>query len=416
MFVLLIGHGLQLTLFPLKALELGWSSSLIALMGSAYYGGFILGCLCVSHVIRRVGHIRVFATAVALATMTLLAAEMLQFVWVWFLVRFLVGAVIATLYTVVESWLNERSDSNHRGSVLSAYATISLAGIVLGQLLIEVEVPDLDSFFGASAVLFIAAILPIGLTRASQPEPPEDVRVDLRVAYRASRVGFVGATLAGIVVGLLWGAGAVFAIDVAGTVDAGNRFVLIAIGAGAIAQFPVGRVSDYLDRRWVILALALVGIGGTLLGLRAQQLGDLTLLYLAAAAIGMGALPLYALCIAHANDHADGRFLAIASAMLMTHAAGSVAGPLGYAALETFGVQSAFVMTLGVAFGGVVLHTLSGLVQREASRAYFEPYQPLPKTTPTVAQLDPRDEEEEDEDASVALAVDFAASTTVSYS
>ncbi|MEM7220953.1 MAG: MFS transporter [Pseudomonadota bacterium] len=414
-FVLLIGHGLQLTLFPLKALELGWSPSLIALMGSAYYGGFILGCLCVTRMIRRVGHIRVFATAVAMAAMMLLAAELLQLVALWFAARFAIGAVIAVLYTVVESWLNERSDSAHRGSVLSAYATISLGGIVVGQMLIEIDVPALDVFFGAAALLFIAAILPIGLTRAIQPEAPEDTRVDLGVAYRASRVGFVGAALAGIVVGLLWGAGAVFAIEVAGASDAGNRFVLVAIAAGAIAQFPAGRISDYVDRRWVILVLALIGIGGALLGLSAQRLSDLTLLYFAATAIGVGALPLYALCIAHANDSADGRFLAIASGMLMIHAAGSVAGPLAFAAFEQFGVPHAFALTLGIAFGGTLLYTLTGLVRREASREYFEPYQPLPKTTPTVAQLDPRDEEAEDEDASVALAVDFAASTTVSY-
>ena len=177
MAVLLAGHGLQLTLLPLEAQTFGWSTSAIGLTGSAYYVGFILGCLSIPRLIRRVGHIRAHAVAVAVATLAVLLASMFESFVFWLGLRFLTGWSLASLYTVIESWLNEEVDDSRRGSVLAVYTMISLGAMVAGQALVEFDAFSLDELFPIAAVLIVAAAIPVSLTERSQPAVPHEVRI-----------------------------------------------------------------------------------------------------------------------------------------------------------------------------------------------------------------------------------------------
>jgi hypothetical protein len=101
-------------------------------------------------------------------------------------------------------------------------------------------------------------------------------------------------------------------------------------------------------------------------------------------------MPMYSVSIAHANDNANGQFLEIASGMLMANAIGAVAGPFLYAGGRMAGVPQALMVIIALAFAIGIIWTALRLRVHEADRTYFEPYQPLPKTTPEVAVLDPR--------------------------
>ena len=109
--ILLLGHGLQLTLLPLQALEFGWSQTAVGLTGSAYYLGFMVGCLAVARVIRRVGHIRTFSAAVSLAAIAILGLSISDHYALWLMCRFLTGCSLAAFYTVIESWLNDQTSN-----------------------------------------------------------------------------------------------------------------------------------------------------------------------------------------------------------------------------------------------------------------------------------------------------------------
>ena len=374
--VLLVGHGMQLTLLPLTAQALGWPSALIGLTGSAYYVGFIVGCLSVAGIVRRVGYIRTFSVSVALATMALVLAELATNFPAWLLLRFTTGLCMAALYTVVESWLNERTADGNRGSILALYMALSLGAMAVGQLFIEAGMPRLEHLFPIATVLLIAATLPIGLTVQPQPDPPSDIQLRWRVAYDASNVGVVCAGLSGVVVGLLWSMGAVYASAAVGSSEAGARFVLFALIGGLAAQFPAGRLSDFLDRRIVIVGLALIGTAGAGLPLLVTELDGVTL-YLAAFLCGAGAMPMYSVCVAHANDNAQGNFLAIASSMLIANALGAIAGPAVYAAVAA--LPYGFMLTMLLAFTCCVAWTLLRIGQHSVSRDHFERYQPLPE-------------------------------------
>ncbi len=401
--VLLAGHGLQLTLLPLEAQTLGWSSSAIGLTGSAYYLGFIVGCLSIPHIIRRVGHIRAHAAAVAVATLAVLLASMFENFALWLALRFLTGWSLSSLYTVIESWLNEEVDDSRRGSVLAIYTMISLGAMVLGQVLVEVGVFTLDELFPVAAILIVAAAIPVTLTEHRQPGVPHEVTFSWRVVFAASQVGLVCAGLSGLVAGLLWSVGVVFAAEAFADPAAGARFIAAVLLGGLVFQFPMGRLSDLLDRRWIILLLGLIGTAASALWLTGVLAGNQ--LYLVGFLCGGAAMPMYAISIAHANDNANGQFLQIASGMLMANAIGAVLGPVLYSAARWLQFDDGLLAIVLVAFLISVLWTLLRIRRHPVSRAHFEPYQPLPKTSPEVLAMDPRlDDEEIDPPREEALA------------
>lgn len=386
--VLLAGHGLQLTLLPLKARELGWSSSAIGLTGSAYYMGFIIGCLTITRVIRQVGHIRAFAVAISVASVALLAASLSESYPLWLAARLLTGWSLAGLYTVIESWLNDQADNSRRGSLLAIYTIISLAAMVLGQLVIELDALTLDDLFPVATMLIMGATLPVALTRRAQPGVPAEVHFNWAIAYRASHVGLIAAGLSGLAMGMLWSLGAVYASDQTGTVESGARFIMAAIIGGLLFQFPMGRLSDRFDRRWIILVLGLLGALGSCIWV----IGEFTeeRLYLTAFLCGAAAMPMYSISVAHANDNAEGRFLQIASGMLMANAVGAMLGPAVYGASRWAGLEQGFMIILCAAFVLCVLWTALRLKSHTVRRDHFEPFQPLPKTSLEVITLDPR--------------------------
>ena len=393
MAVLLAGHGLQLTLLPLEAHTFGWSTSAIGLTGSAYYLGFIFGCLSIAHLIRRVGHIRAHAAAVAAATLAILLASMSESYWLWLVLRFLTGWSLASLYTVIESWLNETVEDGRRGAVLAIYTMISLGAMVAGQVLVELDVFELDDLFAVAAVLIVAAAIPVALTEQRQPSVPHELQFNWRVAFDASQVGLVCAGLSGLVAGLLWTVGVVVAAESLADPAAGARFIAAVLMGGLVLQFPAGRLSDLVDRRWVILLLGLIGTVAA--GLWVFDVLAGAGLYLVGFLCGGAAMPMYAISIAHANDNANGHFLPIASGMLMANALGAVSGPFIYSLGQLLEIEDGLLIIVLGAFALSVIWTSLRIRSHPVQRAHFEPYQPLPKTSPEVLAMDPRIDAEE---------------------
>ncbi len=389
--VLLLGHGLQQTLIPLQGQALGMSSAAIGMTGATYFIGFILGCYAIPVLIRQVGHIRVFAFCVALLIVSILSIARWPEIWFWLGLRAVTGAAMAGLYMIFESWLNEQAPASQRGSVLSFYGFVCIAALVLGQMLLF----DAPLLSGASlvALIFAASVAPVVLTTSVAPSVPESVHPDFHFTYRASQVGLLCAAASGVVMGLLWSNGAVYASSHFDDPDAGARFIFWMLVGGLICQVPVGRLSDRLDRRWVLLALSLIGFFASGYWLLRGEPAQLPLLWVAAI-LGATAMPMYSLAIAHANDNADGRFLQIAGAMLVANGLGSAFGPSLYALLNSLGMHNALFIIVASAYALTLLWTGYRLWIHKVTRGHFERYQLLPDTTQSAAELDPRSGEQ----------------------
>ncbi len=327
--ILLTGQGLQGTLLPVRANLEGFSTLSIGLMGGAYFFGFTLGCLRGSTLLRRVGHIRVFAAMTAAASAVPLLHALWVETWLWWVLRFMTGYCFAVLYVVIESWLNEQATNETRGAVFSAYTLITLTVLAVGQQMLLLYDPQQMQLFAiASAIVSLAAI-PVVLSVAPTPRHAEGkVRLDLVRLFRTSRAGSLGCLAAGLANGSFWALAPVFVAGYSPDVSLAAWFMTSAVLGGAVGQWPLGLWSDRVDRRWVIAFAAVTAmLVGTTIWVAFKVMSPLVLMLLGAC-WGAVAFPVYAVSVAHTNDHARaGEYVMISSGLLLMYGIGAIVGP-----------------------------------------------------------------------------------------
>ncbi len=384
--VLLVGHGLQLTLLPVYAVSIGWSGTQIGLTGSAYFFGFVTGCLIVPSRVSEIGHIRAFMVLAGIATAALLTTALLVDFRAWLALRFATGLSMAGLYMIVESWLTDISPSDKRGTVLSIYLAVSLLGMAVGQLPLTLSAAVDMRLFLVAAILMSIAIVPIGLTRTSTPRPIPGIRVKPATLLRASRVAVICAFSSGLVNGAFWTLGPV--VGRAFGLDSARVGLLMSAGvvAGALAQYPVGRASDWADRRLVIGVVVALGAGISVVGAVLAMTSPLVL-YASVGLICAMSMPLYGLCVAHAADDTELTVVEVTSGILLANGIGSIVGPLVAApAITSFGPRTYFIYT-AVCLGAAAIWTIHRylIVERPRVREAHVPM--LPRTTQAAAEL-----------------------------
>jgi MFS family permease len=389
---LLMGNGLQGTLLPVRAqLEL-FSTTDIGILGSFYFLGFAAGCYFGPLVGRRAGHIRTFAAMVSLAsTATLVHVLVLEPVF-WWPVRAITGFCFAVLYMVIESWLNEKSTNETRGTVFSIYTVINLFVLTVGQMMLTLADPKAFPLFAVASILVSIAALPVALTKSPAPAPIASVQIRIRYLFKSSPVGVVGALVVGFANGSFWSLAPVFAQSnsaVAGTSGIAT-FMSISVIAGAMAQWPFGWLSDRIDRRKVIVIVcvgaAAMGIGMAVLGQRWENAA-----YVFSFLFGLFAFPLYAICAAHMNDSVEeGGFVEAAGGLLLLYGTGAVIGPiLASASMRLVGGEGLYFFTAvaHMAMAGFAIYRLGRRERRpEAER---EPFADSVRIAQTVATIDP---------------------------
>jgi MFS family permease len=371
--ILLAGHGLQLTLLPMRAEALGWTANAIGLTGSTYFLGFVVGCLTIPSVVSRVAHIRTFMTMGAVATLALLGAGLFDSLAAWLLLRFATGVALSGLYMTIESWLSEAAPPDRRSTVLAIYTLISLLAMASGQGFLAFGAPEDLELVIVGAMLLCLATVPIGLTRMTVPRPLPLTRFSLRTLLKASRVAVVCAFFGGLVTGALWSVGPLvgrsFGLE-AGSVGALMSTVLL---GGALAQLPVGRLSDRTDRRFVIAGLLAAGALTALLGWFLAASGD-TALFVVMFLIGVVSLPTVSM-------------IEIASGILITNSLGSILGPVVVSALIAVFGGKGFFLYVAVSFTLGSLWALYRIVTVERPRAHDHAFVGLPRTTPVATEL-----------------------------
>jgi MFS family permease len=348
--ILLTGLGLQGTLLPVRASLEAFSTLSIGVMGAFYFLGFTLGCLNGGQLVKSVGHVRVFLAMTALGSAAPLVHGLLLDPIAWSLLRFLTGFCFAVLFVVIESWLNERSSNENRGIVFSTYVMITLTVMAVGQMMTLLYDPTgLELFLVASILVSIGAV-PVALSKSQSPELPQEADVNLKKLFRISPAGSIGCLGAGLANGAFWSLAPVFTTSISSDPSLAALFMTSTVFGGALAQWPMGFVSDKLGRRKAIVIATVAGIlVSVVIVLSGEGLGIVGI-NLLGAAWGFCAFPMYAIAIAHTNDYADADdYVMVSSGLLLLFGAGAVIGPF---------FASAFITLLG----GMGLYVWTGVV------------------------------------------------------
>jgi MFS family permease len=348
MGVLMLGAGLQSTVLGVRATLEGYPPQITGLIMSSYYIGYLIGTRIAPPLLRQVGHIRVFAALAAVAS----AAVLIQGIFVnpplWAAMRLVSGVCFAGIYVVAESWLNDRATKENRGRLLAIYMLVLYAGLGVAQFLLIVSNPRSATPFMLVSVLITLAVVPIVVVSAQQiPERAVPSKVRLLGLYRNSPLGVVGLTLSGLISSIIFSMGPVYARLSGLDTNKIAAFMGVSILAAVITQYPVGRLSDRIDRRTVIASVCIVATGAAGMIVLVRAIPDALLLTLAALFSGF-ALTLYSLSVSHVNDKLEpNQMVAASSAILLLNGTAAAAGPLLAGGLMGIFGPHAYFATLG---------------------------------------------------------------------
>lgn len=377
---------------PLAMAAAGWTGTTIGLVAAAYGAGFMAGAWIAPGSIRRIGHIRAYAAYAGLsAALTLLLALDSHVIW-WLAARFGFGVCTAGLFAVAESWIADATPAQRRGTVISTYQIVGRAGLILGPFIIAMSGLELTQSFIVAGIFLALALVPMTITRRYQPAIPDGERAPPWRLFKVAPTAALAAFTAGLVnTGLLafvpiWANG----LDPARATGAAALVMAVIYGASMLVQWPIGRISDRLDRRMVIAACAaLASVFAGLLAFFASP--RLMWGVIMAGAWGAASLCYYGVAVAHAADRATVDELpAIASGVLLLWAAGSMIGPLIAGLAYESIMESRGLFLVGV-LGNLTLCSVAlwrSRVRAPAPADEREPFVNLMATSAELAEIE----------------------------
>ena len=363
--LLQVGNGMQSTLLGIRGALEGFSTFQMSMVMSGYFVGFLFGSRMAPELIRRVGHVRVFAALASFLSAVVILFPVLTDPYLWGIGRIMVGFCFSGIYVTAESWLNEAADNESRGQALSIYVIVQMLGLFSAQYLLVFADPGGFVLFIIPSVLISLSFAPILLSISPTPAFSTAKPLSLRQIMKISPLGCVGMFLLGGVFSAQFGMAPVYGAKIGLSVVQISTLVSMFFISPLFLQYPIGWLSDRMDRRVLILAGAIIsGVGAIIGGIYGNTF---VMLLFSALLIGGMSNPLYSLLIAYTNDfleHDD--MAAAAGGMVFINGLGAVSGPLitGWM-MEAVGAWG-FFLYLGILSFAMAAYALYRMTQRAA--------------------------------------------------
>ena len=364
MGVLMLGTGLQSTLLGVRATLEGFPTVVTGAIMSCYYLGYLLGTRIAPPLLRRLGHIRVFATLAAVSSAAILVQGCFINPLAWGAMRMLSGVCLAGIYVVAESWLNDRATRENRGRLFAVYMVVLYVGLGAAQFLLVLANPATQTPFMLVSILISLALVPIVVSSRQVPEHAVPKKVRLHELYRDTPLGVVAVAVSGMISAFIFSMGPVYArlsgLDTAGVA----RFMGLSILATVLTQYPIGRWSDRMDRRTMIAAVCMLDAAVAGIITAFPSLPHAVFLTLSAVFSGI-VLTIYSLAVSHVNDKLEpSQMVAASSALLRLNGTAAAIGPVLAGGLMTAFGPRAYFAALAALTGGLAVYDLWRKIRR----------------------------------------------------
>jgi MFS family permease len=365
---LMSGNAMLNTLVPLAGRLSGFNPIAVGLLGSLYFAGMLAGTLACPAIIRRVGHIRAYAIFGAIAVIAAISLPLLVQPWWWFILRVLIGFALAGLFGVIDGWVQGKATNATRGRISALNQLVNYIAVAIGQQMVPLGDPLSFALFTLAGVLFALSIVPFALSNTPPPEAPSTATLLFRWTWRTAPVSVAVALAVGSANGAFWSLAPVYGLATGLDARAIASFLTATILGSAVAIWTIGRLSDRMDRRFVIAGLCAIAIlAEGLLALIGKPPG--WLLIAIGVVLGSAAMTQYAIALAHANDRAEGgQRVALALTLLFLYSVGAIVSPTLTAWLMEHLRPSALFGFMAGAHLLVMLFILIRLRQRPPSK------------------------------------------------
>ena len=403
---IMLAHGYQGSLLGVRAVQEDFGLMATGFMMSGYYVGYFIGAKTIPGFILRVGHIRVFAAFASIASIVILMHSILIHPFTWFILRVVTGISMVSIYTIAESWLNDRSSNKNRGSVLSIYMIVLYGSMGIGMFFLNFSKPENFQPFILVSLFMSLALIPILLTKRKAPTFKKISSMSLRELYEVSPLGMVGSLFYGTAQSALFSLLAVYAASMNFTIFEISLVTFLLAISGAVAQFPIGKLSDKFDRRLVIVyttfgaaffALCAI-VASNQMYLPDNLATSKTWFYIFLILFSFCSLPMFAIIFAHTNDYIPKeKFVAAGAGLQFAFGLGAISGPfLCSVFMDVIGSNGYFIFL-------IIFHSIIGIFAihrmriRESVENPDSQFVAMPQTiTPAGIGLNPTTEPIED--------------------
>jgi len=387
--------GIVGTVMGIQLAKRDVSSTLIGLVFSAYFVGFLTGSLTCERLINRVGHIRAFGVFAVCASIATLLLAVTGNIYAWIVFKIMAGYAVAGAFVVIESWLNDKASEDNRGRIFAVYMVVSWGASGLSPLSLNFADARTDLLFEISTILLAASMIPLALTKVGNPEIGHREYFSIVKLIKTSPTGVACCFASGMLTGGFYSLLPVY-IETIGRTPR-ELSVLIAVGttAALIVQYPIGYISDHYGRRPVIIGTLAVA-AAMALAIASMPTLPFTML------LGMFFLltafqsPLYALGVGQTNDYVDRKdFVPAAAGLLFLWGVGACIGPTVIGFVMDFVGPEGLFLYLGVGFAVVALFALYRVFRRRAKTPKEQSdFVPVPNISSVYGapELDPRGE------------------------
>lgn len=351
------GYASLSSIFAMKLNQSQTPTSIAGIILAMYYLGSVLASVSASRFINKVGHIRVFSAFASLLSALVLAHAFSPNHLYWAILRLAEGYCIGTIMMCLESWLNTRANNTNRGLIMAVYMITTYLGASLGQLFLNI--PDSSGYilYIVISILFSIALLPVSMTALSVPKIQTYKSMSYKKTYQASPVGFICCITSGILIGTFYTLGTIYATEMGLSIYEVSLFMFFGVFGGLLAQFPLGKLSDLMDRRYVLIGICAVLV---FLAPFIHFMIDkgTTALIISTMLLGSCIFTLYPISVSHVNDLIKDDERIYASGMLiLAQNLGLIIGPIIVsAAMQAIG-SSMFAFSFSLISAGFVFFT-----------------------------------------------------------
>jgi MFS family permease len=332
--LLIVGNGLFQTLIPLRMLNAGATTFAVGMIQSCYYGGFMLGAVFNRRLIDRIGQHRTFVAYSAVVSMLALAFGRFESPSALALIRFMTGFAFMGLYTSIESWLNGVVRNERRGQVFGSYTAINYLAVGSGQFLLNAGDSSGNAQLSIVAALFTAAILPVTLLEgwplrvsdsALDRMPSQTWKDSILTMKSSTPLAIPGCIIAGFLYSCFYSMTPVYLARTGFSTAELSAFMGTALIGALLPQWPMGRLSDTIDRRRLVYRIALIS---ACLSAALAIFHERSFVWVATLAYVAVTFTQYGLIVSHVNDRTEPhRRVAITATLLLMFSFGGMIGP-----------------------------------------------------------------------------------------
>ncbi len=390
LFLFTLGNGFLTTFTILKCHQESISTTVVGLMTAVFYFGLVLGSFKIERMIRRIGHIRTFSAFASVLTVTALIQAIYFDIYLWLFLRLITGFATAVLYVVVESWLLAISKINNRGKIVAIYMVVLYCGQALSQYFIGSADPTQIMPFIIVGISSSLSVIPLAMTNIVSPCVEEPTTLNLFTMFKTTMSGVLACFTSGLILSAVYGLFPLFLIDKTQDHSSVGVFMFTIILGGMLLQYPVGKISDFIERRLVLIILSI--LSGFFAALILFSVNYYWSFMISTFIFGGLVFTLYPVSISHSCDSLKQRdIISGTQALLLFYSIGAVIGPmLGALFMKYLGADGLFVY-----FGTLACMLTLFLCWRKTAKADVQrddDFLPVTNTTPVMAEIDPRSE------------------------